>query len=220
MQQATGDVVIVLEGTYTGTGNRDLDPDGKAITIRSTDPDDWAVVESTIIDSQGDPCDRHRGFYIHSGEDANTVISGFTITGGYAPLEPNGPLSALSAGGAIFCDGSDPVISSCIISKNLAIDMQDAERGEGGGIACRNYANLTIHNCKITSNYSGFMGGGICISINSNPIVSQCEIVGNIAREEGGGMWVFDNSDPSIINSIIVGNYGYGGNGGGGRDVH
>ncbi|MHC4762923.1 MAG: hypothetical protein ACYS71_06070, partial [Planctomycetota bacterium] len=33
-----GDAVIIAVGTYTGDGNRDIDPNGKAITIRSTDP--------------------------------------------------------------------------------------------------------------------------------------------------------------------------------------
>ncbi len=38
------DEVVVIEGTYTGPGNRDLDPNGKAITVRSTDPNDPNVV--------------------------------------------------------------------------------------------------------------------------------------------------------------------------------
>ena len=39
------DVIDVNEGDYTGT----LDFDGKAITIRSTDPNDWDVVADTEI---------------------------------------------------------------------------------------------------------------------------------------------------------------------------
>ncbi|MHC4106896.1 MAG: hypothetical protein ACYSTY_02300, partial [Planctomycetota bacterium] len=47
-----GDTVIVAPGTYTGWANRDLDMAGKAITVRSSDPDDPLVVAATIIDCQ------------------------------------------------------------------------------------------------------------------------------------------------------------------------
>jgi len=48
-----GGVVIVAPGLYTGQGNRDLDFRGKAITVRSVDPEDPAVVAATVIDCQG-----------------------------------------------------------------------------------------------------------------------------------------------------------------------
>ena len=44
------DTVIVLPGTYTGAGNRDIDFLGKAITVRSTNPLDPNVVAGTNID--------------------------------------------------------------------------------------------------------------------------------------------------------------------------
>jgi hypothetical protein len=42
-----GGTVIVLPGTYTGEGNRDIDPNGKAVTIRSTNPNDPDIVMPT-----------------------------------------------------------------------------------------------------------------------------------------------------------------------------
>ncbi len=39
---ADGDEVIIAPGTYTGEGSRDIDFNGKAITVRSTDPGDPA----------------------------------------------------------------------------------------------------------------------------------------------------------------------------------
>ena len=44
-----GDVVILASGTYSGSGNRDLDFQGKALTLRSTDPCEAAIVAATII---------------------------------------------------------------------------------------------------------------------------------------------------------------------------
>ncbi|GAG96895.1 unnamed protein product, partial [marine sediment metagenome] len=77
-----GDVVIVAPDTYTGDGNRDIDFHGKAITVRSIDPNDPNIVAATIIDCQGTFFDPHRGFYFHSNEDANSILEGFTITNG------------------------------------------------------------------------------------------------------------------------------------------
>ena len=78
-----GDEIIVAPGTY----NESINPQGKAITIRSADPTDPAVVQATIID----PLGVNAGVICVSGETANTVFSGFTITGG----------SALTGGGSL-----------------------------------------------------------------------------------------------------------------------
>ena len=77
-----GDEVVVADGTYTGDGNRDIDFLGKAITVRSENG-----AEDCIIDCEGSSTEEHRGFYFHSGEDANSVLEGFTITNGYGLLE-------------------------------------------------------------------------------------------------------------------------------------
>ena len=54
-----GDTVLVADGTYTGLNNKDLDFNGKAITVRSEDGP-----ANCVIDCQ----DQGRGFYFHSGE--------------------------------------------------------------------------------------------------------------------------------------------------------
>ena len=75
---ANGDEVVLSPGTYSGSGNRDLDFGGKAITVRSTDPNDAGVVAATIIDCGGAAEDRHRAFVFHTFEDANSVVA-FTV---------------------------------------------------------------------------------------------------------------------------------------------
>lgn len=45
-----GDIVEIQAGIYTGPGNYDLDPGGKGIAIRSTNPEDPNIVANTIID--------------------------------------------------------------------------------------------------------------------------------------------------------------------------
>jgi hypothetical protein len=66
-----------------GTNNRDLDFHGKAITVRSTNPNDPTVVAATVIDCQGTPSNSHIGFDFHSGEGASSLLFGLTITNGY-----------------------------------------------------------------------------------------------------------------------------------------
>ena len=68
----TGDVVIVAPGTYMEA----IDFLGKAITVRSSDPNDIGVVLNTIIDGNG-------SFHVVQcvlGEGPDTVLSGFVIT--------------------------------------------------------------------------------------------------------------------------------------------
>ncbi|MCH9022698.1 MAG: sulfatase-like hydrolase/transferase, partial [Planctomycetes bacterium] len=63
-----GDVIVLDAVTYTGSGNRDLNFGGKAITIRSIDPSDPAVVANTVIDCEGTLSDPHRGFTFMTSE--------------------------------------------------------------------------------------------------------------------------------------------------------
>ena len=79
---ADGDHVVVAHGTYCES----IDFMGKAITVRSNDPTDPAVVAATIIDGGG--VEFHVVKCV-TGEGPDTVLNGFTITGGFA----NGPAS-------------------------------------------------------------------------------------------------------------------------------
>ena len=102
-----GDVVIVAPGTYPEAINFF----GKAITVRSTDPNDPVVVMQTIIDGTG---------FDHvvqcvSGEGPDTVLSGFVITGGFAD---GGGLD--SSGGGMLNDNSSTTVTNCSFSGNTA----------------------------------------------------------------------------------------------------
>jgi predicted outer membrane repeat protein len=131
--------VIVFPGTYHET---EIDFHGKRITVQSVDPQDPATVASTIIDCEN----AGRAFIFQSGEQPDSLLTGFTIINGriegprgadasvkglpvysYDPADPNDPNfyfvyadSGADAhgdgrGGAIFCAGSSPTISYCVI---------------------------------------------------------------------------------------------------------
>jgi len=204
-----GDTVLVLEGTYTGTGNRDIDFNNLAITVRSTDPEDPCVVAATIIDCNGTETDPHRGFYFHNGEDANSVLAGLTITNGYA-----------EEGGGIYCDGVATKITNCLIYGNSA--------DYGGGIYRKNTVS-EVSNCIIRNN-DALEGGGvysygdpyfiqgyktITVELYGNiftyivPVFgsgefANCEIKDNSANK-GGGIY-YEDSVSEISDCIIVNN--------------
>lgn len=177
----SNDIVEIGAGIYTGEGNYDLDPNGLAITIRSTDPNDANVVAATIIDPNG----AGRGFYFHSGEDANCVVAGLLLRNGYVD----------GSGGGILCVGSSPMIKSCVIIDNSAV-------WGGGGVYFLN-SESTIQNCIISGN-SADTGGGIRCLLG-NPFIANCTVSGNSAEYAGGGIYCFD-SNALITNSIIWGN--------------
>jgi hypothetical protein len=190
-----GDTVIVMEGTYIGEGNRDIDFSGKAITVRSIDPNDPNVVTATIIDCQGSEGDPHRGFYFHSGETSTAVLDGFTIKNGYVR----------EGGAGIYCRDSDPLIKNCEITDNTAVWVNPS----GGG--CYFYhSSAKMMNCRVTSNSAvsnstkggNGWGGGISIVGDSNIVIADSQIMDNHATFFSGGIGNH-SSALSVINTVI-----------------
>jgi nitrous oxidase accessory protein NosD len=192
-----GDTVLVVDGEYTGEGNRDLDFKGKAILVTSENGP-----EATTIDCDGSESDPHRGFYFHSGEDTASVVRGFTITGGYACAD--------EGGGAILCVGSSPAIEANVIKESTAWEY-------GGGISCWDYSSPTIKGNLIEGNSverSDSRGGGVSCYSYSSPTIVDNTIAGNTALWHGGGIFCYYSS-PAIVNNTIKGNTSIWGDGGG-----
>jgi len=172
-----GDTVLVRDGTYTGAGNKEIDPKSKYINIKSENGS-----ATTVIDCQG----AGRGFYIHTQETAQTVIDGFTVTGGN-DTSGNG-------GGGIFIWESSPVIKNCFISGNVTT-------ANGGGICSRKLSEPIIFNCLILGN-SAVEGGGI-MSSNGKITIQNCTITGNNASTRGGGLYFNWGNTGTITDSIM-----------------
>jgi len=102
-----GDTIVVRPGTY----NQGIVFNSKAVTLTSEDPDDPDIVQSTIITSNS-----RYSVNFDFGEGNQSVLTGFTITGGEA---------IIVAG--IHCSvGTSPTIS-----KNIIRDCSgDGIRGE------------------------------------------------------------------------------------------
>ena len=191
----SGDQIVVNPGIYL----EKVDFLGKNLTLRSIDPNDPAVVASTVI--------RGRGYapavVFYSGEGPTSVLAGLTITGGNT---------------GIYCYGASPTITNCVVTGNFAT-------GHGGGIRCQDYSYPMISNCTISGN-SAVDGGGIysgqpvpppppfgpaplATSVAgtlaaTNCTITNCVITGNTAQH-GGGIYN-SGTAPVLTNCIFSGN--------------
>jgi parallel beta-helix repeat protein len=216
-----GDEIVVQAGVY----RENIDFKGKNITLRSTDPDDPAVVSETIIDGGGG------GTVVsfRSGEGEGAVLSGFTVTrgsgilisGGSSPviekciIEDN--TAEFGAGIAIF-DSSPTIIGNQIIANSgflgggLFIEESSplvegniigGNRAEmGSGIVIISGSAPTVINNVIADNVAARLGGGIVVAVGSSPTISGNTITGNSAERNGGGLLI-EESDPVIEDNTI-----------------
>ncbi|MBP7052156.1 MAG: right-handed parallel beta-helix repeat-containing protein [Phycisphaerae bacterium] len=177
---ADGQKVVVLGGTYWES----IDFLGKKITVTGFDPNTSA--------QRGVPCPVIDGNYqgtvvkFVGGEDANSVLSGFVITRG----------QGREAGG-IFCSGSSPTITDCLIVGNRSQNLFG-----GGGIYCSK-SNAVFDHCTISGNYGGQAGAGFYCSESQNFIANSI-LWGNTPADIGFPMFgeltppEFSYSDLSI----------------------
>ncbi len=175
----SGDQIEVAPGTY----NEAINFLGKGIRLYSSGGPAGTTIDATGLNSSVVTC--------NSFEGANTILQGFTVTGGNA-VEGY-------AGGGMSNEASSPTVINCTFSGNQAT--------VGGGMA--NYiweatdsCNPTVTNCTFSGN-TAVAGGGMC-NIGSSPTVTNCTFSGNSAPY-GGGMWNFDAS-PTVTNCTFSSN--------------
>ena len=183
-----GEEIVVGPGIYQYF--EDIDFKGKALTLRSTDPNDPLVVAATVINGTG-----HGPVITFSGgEDANSVLAGFTITGGNAGIYCKAASPAVTfcnivgniGAGIELHNGSNPTITHCDVTANTGAGLAMLEVKGGRNI---NYNKPAITNSVITENYQHGITGGM-------PTITNCTIVANY---QGG----ISDSKPTITNSII-----------------
>jgi len=187
--------IVVEDGIYTGAGNRDIDFDGKAITVRSENGP-----ASCIIDCEA----QSRGLYFHSGENRYSVLEGFTIKNGYTT----------GRGGGVYCSGSSPTIINCIITNNQSGDKYVYWSG-GGGIYCRS-SNAKFINCVVSNNYTRNRGGGIWCYDGGTVQILNCVFTGNEADYVSSmGTWSYGGgischrANAKLKNCLIVNNWAH-----------
>ncbi len=178
---ADGDIISLTDGTFTGDGNRDIDYRGKAVTVRSQ----GGMPEACVIDCEGSETDPHCGFHFRKGEQAESVLSGVTVRGGWG-VYPD-------LGGAVRCEGgSSPTIASCVFSGN-----------GGGAVACNMGTFLALSDCLFAGNQGTY--GGAIYADRSALTIDRCRFVGNVTDGEGGAIFAYGTL-AKIMHSAFIGN--------------
>ena len=181
---AAGGVITVPAGVY----REEINFAGKAVTVRSTDPADPAVVAATILEGNGDlvTC--------AEAETAESVLDGLTLAGG---------------GRGIFLSGGSPTIKRCTIASNNRAGVFLINQSEPTFTLCRVVGNggagleawvssdrrasrpcaMTLSNCIVAGNRAiGIDGGRL--------VLDRSTVVGNL----GVGIAAIT---PTISNSIV-----------------
>jgi hypothetical protein len=170
---SNGDEIVVWPHTY----HERIDLLGKAIAVRSQ-----ASPQETIIDG-------HRsGSTVRcvNGEGPDTVLEGFTITGGLASL-----------GGGMYIGGSSPTVRDCIFTNN--------EGEVGGGMRNQYGSNPLIEGCSFIDNV-GFVGGGM-VNSEGQPVVRNCLFLHNTADGAGGVINLNPEAGPvTFVNCLFIQN--------------
>jgi hypothetical protein len=206
-----GNVVLVDEGTYY----ENINFKGKAITVAShfLVDEDTSHITNTIIDGSN-PTHPDSGTVVmfKSGEDTNSVLCGFTITGGTGTLAPSNPL--LRAGGGIVLFQSGAKIKNNIIEYNIIDNIPWAY---GGGILSdmSNNSDIIVKDNVIRNNACNgndyACAGGIKISTYGYALISNNKIIGNSISASiiacGGGIKCWGPiGEIHIVSNYIKGN--------------
>jgi len=198
---ANGDVIIVSAGTHDAP----FTVQGKALTIKSSIPQNADIVASTVLqggtDGQGNPVPI--ATFGQSPGTATSVLRGLTLTG------------AGSANGAIRCmSGARVNILQCIITGNsgpgvrveldawVSIDGCTVSDNGGQGIELWKPKGGAIYRSVIRNN----SGGGIMCSLAPTQLIIKWNIIAENQAPQGGGIWCTNSSKPKIEHNTIVRN--------------
>ena len=211
-----GDEICVAPGTY----NETIDFLGKAIAVYGSEGPQVTTIDGTGLNDIVVRC--------VSGEGLDTILEGFTITGG-------GGFGF--SGGGMYNLNSSPTISDCIFHQNSGSDgvgmlnvnsnpwIEDCTFSEnsvifgialhGAGMYNGNASNPTVIACLFIGNVvsggsNANRGGGMFNAGGSNPLVIECTFAGNSASgpgvNEGGAMWSSADSLPTVEDSFFCEN--------------
>ncbi|TVQ51547.1 MAG: hypothetical protein EA377_12360, partial [Phycisphaerales bacterium] len=224
-----GGEVIVAPGTY----NEAIDFMGKAVHLYSTWGPQVTIIDATGLDTSV--------VTANSGEGSDTIIEGFTITGGTGSA-PGG--SGAAIGGGMKIVASSPTIINCTIEENTAQRGGAVAVIDGGTpsfVNSRFFDNTVAAPLGITA-YGGAMyvsesapsisdslfqgnssgsgiqlgaGGAVANRNGSHSIFEDCVFANNSCSSDGGGIYNSGTSNPTLNNCQFQANSAELGSGGG-----
>ncbi len=215
-----GDLVLVLDGTYRGPGNVNINFGGRLITVRSENGPDVCAV-----DCEGSA---NRAFDLRSGETPDAVIDGFTLknAGFLAALRISQTAAATirnciirdnaglnACGGAMISSSTSAttVFSRCRFTGNSG---GGATASPGGAVLVYGYERVDFVDCVFSGNRARY-GAAVATKANGQVRLINCDFVRNYASVAGGGVLLGTTYlESQLVNCRFVGNSG-GGLGGG-----
>ena len=211
---------VTFTGGYAGFG--ESDPNVRDIelyeTVLSGDLNSDDIEATDPCDLPDEPTLTDNSYHVVSsnGTDKNTIIDGFTITGGNANgTEPN------NIGGGLYNLHSDLTLLNCNFHRNVSVSSGGAmysiggltlldgclfefNYASGGSAIAFRVVNSKLNNCTFRNNSSLYWGGAIGSSGQYIELV-DCIFVNNSSGQSGG---CFDNSGSSanLIGCEFIGN--------------
>ncbi len=190
----TGCTIQVSSGLYP----ENIDFLGKSITVESVDGAAVTIIDGSACTPGSDiQCST---VTFRNGEQRDSVLRGFTITGGkgYYYVAFGGDTN----GGGILCDGASPSIVDCLIVENDCGPL--GAGGAGGGLACNYGSHPLVVGCVFMGNTADY-GGGIVADFGSSPVILRNVFDGNTALH-GGGVKCNDVGYLTIQGCLFFGN--------------
>jgi predicted outer membrane repeat protein len=180
----TGDTIQLVDGTYAGAGNVNLNLGGKTVTLRSVNGPTNCTVDcggTRLVDG---PTGTIKGIAVVNSQQISIYADDFTLedcvfkgSGQY-----NQPLLDI-----YYCR---PTIANCT--------FRDRSGDDGGVMACRG-ASPTIRGCIFENNAASLDAGAILNLRGSSPVITECRFVNNSCQDDGGAIANYDQSHPIIV---------------------
>ena len=203
-----GEVVLVDEGTYY----ENINFKGKKITVASIYhfDQDTSHISATIIDgSQHQNPDSGSVVYFGSGEDSNSVLCGFTVTGGSGTKDIWEGTDIRTGGGVFIFLSGGKLINNRIV-KNQVTTTDIYAYGAGIGAYGK---DIIIRDNEIKFNtVNGYWGGGAGADIattetllfESNTVTHNIYNALNLGA--GGGVMMLGDDFPGklILNGNLI----------------
>ncbi|HHZ99468.1 MAG TPA: hypothetical protein EYN68_07995, partial [Candidatus Marinimicrobia bacterium] len=203
---ASGDTVVVLKGTHSGSNNRGIDFDASKPLVIMGDPS--YAADSTIIDAGG----RDRHFTFNSGEDTTFQIIGLTLY--------NGAQTSGNGGGSVLIHGQSSTVFKKVIFKENTSTSDDWRTA--GAVSIYNSSGL-FYDCVFDANENDITGNtndqqarGGAVKINTSNSYGvniskfiRCTFKNNIAKANGvalGGALSIYEGGADVINCLFYGN--------------
>jgi hypothetical protein len=200
--KATGDEILVAEGTYTGTDSEGvlvLVGSDWNLMIRGGYSNDFLVCDPDVYVTVIDGELQRRGVRLDGG--AALSIGGFTVTRGNSEW----------GGGISVKQSSLLEAKGCIVVGNASTN---GGNDVGGGVYATLGSEVLLSDCQIVSNAARWGGGIFCISSETSVQMNRCTVLRNSAQSFGGGVTVLQGGGIDAEQTVFSANEVLEGSGG------